>query len=186
MVILDNFITDQSLLDRIDNDDNFFGPNGNFMWWDGWWNSKTQSLKHELIEYIWKHNPPVGPFDIEGFEYWTGVYGPSKPNKSLGTHYDKDELHYKRTGEIIRPVIGTVFYPKNVPFKGGYLEIEHDGGEMERIQAKYNRLIIFQAGEDLHRVTHVTEGTRYAIAINLWDVEPVAVADGEMVIETNK
>ena len=22
----------------------FFGPNGNFMWWDGWWNSGADTL----------------------------------------------------------------------------------------------------------------------------------------------
>ncbi len=78
--------------------------------------------------------------------------------------------------------MGTVFYPKNVEFEGGYLEIE-SGREIERIKAKYNRLIIFPAGEYLHRVTHVTSGTRYAIAINLWDKEPLAVKRGEMTIE---
>ena len=79
--------------------------------------------------------------------------------------------------------MGTIFYPKNIPFKGGYLEIEHPDGELERIQAKYNRLIIFPAGELLHRVTPVTEGTRYAIAINLWKHIPITVQEGSMNIE---
>ena len=35
MIIIDNFIEDQVLLDEIDQDKDFFGPNGNFMWWDG-------------------------------------------------------------------------------------------------------------------------------------------------------
>jgi hypothetical protein len=39
MIIIDNFIEDKNLLDRIDKDETFFGPNGNFMWWDGWWSS---------------------------------------------------------------------------------------------------------------------------------------------------
>ena len=38
----------------------------------------------------------------------------------------------KETGELVTPVIGTVFYPKNVDFEGGYLEIE-SGGDVERI-----------------------------------------------------
>jgi predicted 2-oxoglutarate/Fe(II)-dependent dioxygenase YbiX len=152
------------------------------MWWDGWWNSPSNTVKKELIEYIWRWNDPTNGYKIEGFEYWTGVYGPSKPNKDLGTHYDKDELLYKETGELVTPVIGTVFYPKNVEFEGGYLEIE-SGNEVERIKAQYNRLIIFPAGEYPHRVTHVTSGTRYAIAINLWNKELLAVKRGEMTIE---
>ena len=182
MIIIDDFIQDPNLLKRIDEDETFFGPNGNFMWWDGWWDSPSNTIKKELIEYIWRWNDPTQGYNISGFEYWTGVYGPSKPNKDLGTHYDKDELLYKETGELVTPVIGTVFYPKNVGFEGGYLEIE-SGGEIERIKAKYNRLIIFPAGEYPHRVTHVTSGTRYAIAINLWDKIPLAVKRGEMIIE---
>ncbi|MDB4414428.1 2OG-Fe(II) oxygenase [bacterium] len=182
MIIIDDFIQDPDLLTRIDKDETFFGPNGNFMWWDGWWNSSSDTIKKELIEYIWRWNDPTQGYNIGGFEYWTGVYGPSKPNKDLGTHYDKDELLYKETGELVTPVIGTVFYPKNVEFEGGYLEIE-SGGEIERIKAKYNRLIIFPAGEYPHRVTHVTSGIRYAIAVNLWDKIPLAVKRGKMTIE---
>jgi hypothetical protein len=182
MIIIDNFIEDKNLLDRIDKDETFFGPNGNFMWWDGWWSSPANTIKKELIEHIWRYNDPTRGYQIEGFEYWTGVYGPSKPNKDLGTHLDKDELLYKETGELVRPVIGTVYYPKNVEFEGGYLEIE-SGGEVERIKATYNRLIIFPAGHHPHRVTHVTSGTRYAIAINLWDRKLLAVKQGKMTIE---
>ena len=117
MIIIDDFVKDEVLLREIDNDETFFGPNGNFMWWGGWWDSPANTIKKELIEYIWRYNDPTRGYQIEGFEYWTGVYGPSKPNKDLGTHLDKDELLYKETGELVRPVIGTVFYPKNVDLK---------------------------------------------------------------------
>ena len=182
MIIIDNFIEDKNLLDRIDKDETFFGPNGNFMWWDGWWSSPANTIKKELIEHIWRYNDPTRGYQIEGFEYWTGVYGPSKPNKDLGTHLDKDELLYKETGELVSPIIGTVYYPKNVDFEAGYLEIE-SGGEVARIKATYNRLIIFPAGDHPHRVTQVTSGTRYAIAINLWDRKLLAVKQGKMTIE---
>ncbi len=159
------------------------------MWWDGWWNSPVNTVKKELIEYIWKDNCPL-PYslDLNGFEYWTGVYGPTEEFGELPSHFDKDELHWERTGgenngEVITPLIGTVFYPKPVPFKGGYLEIEHPDGVFERIQAKYNRLIIFDAGGCLHRVTNVEEGIRHAIAINLWDHVPIAVQEDKMTIE---
>jgi hypothetical protein len=166
MIIIDDFIEDESLLNEITtNKDTFFGPNGNFMWWEGWWNGRTNSLKHRLIEYIWKDNSPAKSYNAVGFEYWTGVYGPDKPNKDLGGHYDKDELQFQRTGEIVRPVIGTVFYPMDVDFEGGVLEIEHENGDLEYIQAKYNRFIIFEAGSKVHRVTPVTKGTRKSFVL---------------------
>ena len=37
MILIDNFITDSLLLEEIELDKDFFGPNGDFMWWDGWW-----------------------------------------------------------------------------------------------------------------------------------------------------
>lgn len=179
MIIIDDFIEDEALLKEIDNDPTFFTGNGQFKWWSGWWNGDANTVKKRLIEYIWRYNSPDKGYDLQGFEYWTGQYGPDKPNKNLGNHYDKDELHHKRTGEIVRPVVGTVFYPKDIPFKGGLLEIETDG-ETESIKAKYNRLVIFNAGNDLHRVTEVTSGERFAIAINLWDTIPVGVAEGQL------
>ena len=161
MIVIDNFIQDTNLLDELNNDKTFFGPNGNYTWWDGWWNGPADTLKKRLINYIWKDNCPLQyRIELNGFEYWTGVYGPNEGVQELGTHFDKD-----------------------VPFKGGYLEIEHPDGVMERIQAKYNRLIIFDAGGCKHRVTPVEEGTRYAIAINLWDHIPVAAQEGTMNIE---
>ena len=51
MIIIDNFVQDQILIDEIIHDKTFFGPNGNFMWWDGWWNSGANTVKKRLIEY---------------------------------------------------------------------------------------------------------------------------------------
>lgn len=183
MIIIDDFIKDEVLLKEIDQDETFFGPNGNFMWWGGWWNSGANTIKKRLIEYIWRNNSPMHLQGLSGFEYWTGVYGPDKPNKDLGRHFDKDELHFKETGEIIRPMMGTVYYPKNTEFEGGYLEIESGGEQVEVIKPVYNRLVIFPAGEYAHRVTNVTSGVRHAIAINLWGTIPLAVQKGEMTIE---
>ncbi len=56
MIVIDDFIKDEPLLKAIDKDKSFFGPNGNFMWWDGWWNSHASTLKKQLIEYIWRHH----------------------------------------------------------------------------------------------------------------------------------
>ena len=202
MIIIDDFIKNERLLNDIRKDDNFFGPNGDFHWWGGWFKDgdeneihgspEANTLKKQLIEEIWRWNSPwdfprYQPLYLSGVEYWTGVYGPDKPNKNLGNHYDKDELHFKRTGEIVKPLMGTVYYPKEMDIDGGYLEVFTDGPDSppERIKAVYNRLIIFEAGEYVHTVTPVTRGTRYAIAINLWNEPPVGVYEKAFTIETN-
>jgi hypothetical protein len=196
MIVIDDFIKDKRLLDIISTDETFFGPNGNFMWWDGWWNSEPNTIKKRLIEVMWKyHSPHDFPryesiTGLVGFEYWTGVYGDGHPNTALGSHLDKDEEHWLATGgndggEVHIPVMGTIFYPKQHDFDGGFLEIhsKHYDKEPERIAAKYNRLVLFEAGEHLHRVSEVTNGVRYAIAVNLWQTEPKALHSGNFTIE---
>ena len=67
---------------------------------------------------------------------------------------------------------------------GGYLEIQSKPGDLlERIEAKFNRLIIFEAGNFPHQVTEVTRGTRSAIAINLWASAPTGLAEGKLILE---
>ena len=74
IIVIDNFVKDRVLLDKIQNDSNFFNDPGEYYWWDGWWNSPTNSVKKELIEYIWAENCTINEiFTIEGFEYWTGI-----------------------------------------------------------------------------------------------------------------
>ena len=63
---------------------------------------------------------------------------------------------------------------------------EHTEGidkKPEVVYAKPNRLIIFDAGKYVHAVTQVTQGTRKAIAINLWLTEPMGKQNGAMRIE---
>ena len=194
MIIVDDFIKDAHLLQELDSDTTFFEQNGKYMWWGGPWNSPASTLKQRLIEEIWIKNSPwdfprYNPITLSGFEYWTGKYSPSDvndgQNDNLNLHYDKDEPHWQQSGEVVIPLMGTVYYPKPMDIDGGFLEIFSNGPdkEPERIEAKYNRLIIFPAGEYLHRVTKVTRGTRYAIAINLWSPPPSGVSIGEIILE---
>jgi len=188
ILVIDNFIKDQVLLDKIKNDDTFFSNVGQYYWWDGWWSSPADTLKKELIEYIWADNCPLRQsFPASGFEYWTGIQSAEQDGfkDDLGMHFDKDEALFKKTGEIVSPIIGTVYYPEQEDFEGGMLEIYTDGedAEPERVYAKPNRLIIFDAGTISHRVTRVTRGTRKAIAINIWELEPYSKQSGSLLIE---
>lgn len=191
MIIVDDFIKDESLLEELKNDETFFDDNGSYMWWGGPWTSPASTLKQRLIEEIWIKNSPwdfprYNPIELSGFEYWTGRYSADDQNPStLNMHFDKDEGLFKSEKKLVTPIIGTVFYPLPMDIDGGYLEIFSKGmdSEPERIQAKYNRLVIFPAGEYPHRVTEVTRGTRSAIAINLWDMPPSGVESGELILE---
>lgn len=189
IAVFDNFITDPNLLKELKEDQTFFNDPGVYYWWDAWFNSPANTLKKRLIEYIWKDNCPVRKsYNISGFEYWTGIQeadptGGFKDN--LIIHHDKDEAWWKKTGEVVSPIIGTVYYPEQDNFEGGMLEVFTNGRDQapERIYAKPNRLIIFDAGTVLHRVDTVTSGTRKAIAINLWEDEPYSKQVGEFAIE---
>jgi len=188
ILVIDNFIKDQMLLDKIALDDKFFVDPGKYYWWGGWWNTPSNSVKKELIQYIWRdHCPLRESFNISGFEYWTGIQSAEQDgfNNNLGMHIDKDEELWEKSGEIASPVIGTVYYPEQEEFEGGMLEIYTNGqdSEPERVYAKPNRLIIFGAGNTYHRVDTVTKGTRKAIAINLWLQEPTGKQSGSLNIE---
>jgi len=181
MIIVDDFVKDDKLLKDIKNDKNFFTPNGKVMWWDGWWNSEPTTVKKRLIEVMWKYHSPWdfprynSITGLVGFEYGTSVYGEGHSNPGLGQYHDKDEF----------PVTGTIYYPVEHEFDGGFLEIYTNGKDKdpERIAAKFNRLVILDVGEYLHRVTDVTKGTQLAIAVNLWRMEPKAVQSGNFIIE---
>lgn len=69
---------------------------------------------------------------------------------------------------------------------GGMLEIFSEGfdKEPERIYAKSNRLVIFDAGKVPHGVSTVTSGTRKAIVINLWEFIPHSQTLGKLKKET--
>jgi len=189
ILVIDDFIKDKGLLKEISQDTNFFNDPGIYYWWDGWWNGEAKTVKHRLIEAIWADNCPLTqPMSIRGFEYWTGIQTANTEtgfSNNLGNHYDKDEELFAKTGEIVIPSMGTVYYPEQDKFEGGMLEIYTEGIDKkpEVVYAKPNRLIIFDAGKYVHAVTPVTQGTRKAIAINLWLTEPMGKQNGAMRIE---
>lgn len=179
IVVVDDFIKDESLLNAIRDDNKFFEDPGVYYWWDGWWNSPANTTKKVLIEQMWRYNSPLyHGYEISGFEYWTGIQTANPNagfNNNLERHFDKDEAWFEKTGEIVSPVIGTVYYPaRNKVFDGGDLLVYTEGVDRtpEVIKARPNRLIIFDAGTVVHEVSPVIDGTRSAIAVNLWKDVP--------------
>lgn len=188
MIIIDNFIRDVALLDELEKE-HFWTDPGIYKWTENPIKRKS-TLAEVLISYIWQENCPLN-FDlsnIEGFEYWTGIFegGDRRETKDsdnnfyhLFKHSDKDEKEWETTGTLSYPKIGTVFYPhrSNEQVLGGELKIwETKGAYIENVPyelllPKYNRLVLFDASY-IHAVTMVKEGTRRAIAINLWEHKP--------------
>ena len=172
IIIIDDFIKDESLKMRI-NDSQILTEPGVYKWWNGWWNGNPTNVEQELIEYVWKNHCPIREtFQISGFEFWSGIQSAEHEDydNNLILHKDRDEGLWDVTKETVNPVMGSVYYPSDQSFEGGFLEVYSNGtdSEPERIMAKPNRLIIFEAGNVFHRVSVVTKGTRKAIAINLW------------------
>jgi len=190
IAVFDNFIKDETLLKEIrDNHNHIFRNPGVYNYYSGWWNSLANNTTKKIIEYAWGENCPINSsFTIDGFEYWTGIQTATEGDgwkDSLILHFDKDEALWEKTGEVVTPVIGSVYYPAGQDFDGGDLAIYTDGRDLapEIVKAKPNRFIIFQAGQDLHAVNQVTRGIRSAIAINLWENEPYSKQIGKLTIE---
>ena len=179
IVVIDDFIKDENLLKAIREDEKFFQDPGVYYWWDGWWNSPADTTKKALMEYMWRYKSPLYyGYQISGLEYWTGIQTAESQvghKNNLERHFDKDEAWFEKTGEIVGPVIGTVYYPgETKEFEGGDLLIYTEGVDKspEVVKALPNRLIIFDAGSVVHEVSPVTSGTRKAIAVNLWTSVP--------------
>jgi hypothetical protein len=191
IAVFDNFIQDENLLKEIqDNYNDIFKEPGKYKYWNGWWNNPANNTTKKIIEYVWGENCPISKsYSINGFEYWTGIQTAkdvdTRWNDELPIHFDKDEAWWKETGEVVSPIIGSVYYPAGQDFDGGELSVYTDGRDStpEVVKAKPNRFVIFKAGHDLHMVNTVTRGIRNAIAINLWEKEPYSKQKGILIIE---
>ena len=96
--------------------------------------------------------------DMKEYEYWS-----HKNTRPSNIHFDKDEIIYEETGELVYPICSTVFYPiEDKNLQGGKLIIE----DHVRITPKANRLVVFRPGI-LHHV-ELFRGRRTSININPW------------------
>ncbi|HMB77077.1 MAG TPA: 2OG-Fe(II) oxygenase [Kiloniellaceae bacterium] len=108
----------------------------------------------------------VCPEGLVGVEYWTNSLG---SGEIMYPHKDKDEKLYLSRKEFRHPAVSTVFYPGHLPFAGGQLVIDR----RHMLSPAPNQLAAFR-GDLEHGVQKVTDGTRHSIALNLWDVTPIA------------
>ena len=188
IAVFDDFIKDETLLKEIQDDPNFYIPTGTYTYYKGWWNSEPTNVKQRLIKYIWGDHLPVKVGgEIDGFEHWTGLQSADMQGRRnyLELHLDDDVMFREKTGNRMFPVLGCVYYPPGFEFEGGDLHIYTDGEgkSPEVIKTRPNRLVIFNPGEVVHGVSTVTEGTRGAIAINIWAEEPWSVGEGYIILE---
>ena len=149
MIVIDDFITDRLLLDKMADKESDFWKIG-YHWWNGWWaDTGPMSVRMELIEQIWRYGVPkqLWGIDTGGFEHWVGVLSIDKTigdekGYALNHHYDKDE-----GGGSAKPIIGTVYYPPmgEPQCEGGYLKVYSENNRdalHELIAPVPNRLVI--------------------------------------------
>jgi len=129
-------------------------------------NSRNWSVWTEIIQKMYGQLPLEVKDKIKGFEYWGNQIA---GYDSLPWHQDKDEHAFASSGSTVSPNIGFVYYPYVDLFTGGYLEVavNDDFDEIERIQPKFNRLIMFDPSQ-YHRVSRVHTGSRRAFIVNVW------------------
>lgn len=166
MIVIDNFITDETLLAGLQSD-SMWENNIPYSWIDrtDLFSCQQQSLWIELLKEIWGQIDPETNY--AGVEYWSNGY---INQNTLDWHKDKDEYIFNTIGNFVHPFIGSVWYGHTSKIVGGYLEIKRNG-ELERIEPVPNRLVIFDS-HSLHRVAPVITGTRRAIASNVWINKP--------------
>jgi len=174
MIVQDSFNTDQQMLDEYNQSENWSDQfQADTMWTPGWWAKEPENIWERTLQKIWE--PLITDTSpVKGFEYWLNVIHVSD---HMQWHFDKDEVKYERDGTVVSPAIGSVYYPVPHLVKGGYLEIQDEVHEIERIAPVYNRMIVFQSNH-LHRVTPVYAGPRFVFVSNVWtETVPEAFSD---------
>jgi hypothetical protein len=166
MRVIDNFVQDDHILEAVMHEGVWQTLPQQTRWYSGWWKQRATNIWHDLIYKIWKDVPRIT--EAKGFEYWGNTLGEGF-ERGLGVHKDKDEILRDRTGEIVTPTLGAVYYPYPSMFEGGYLEIfnDDDFDKKERLAPVFNRLVVFNPSH-YHRVTPVYHGYRRAFVVNVW------------------
>lgn len=177
--IIPFFLDDNDPMKRLLQNRTIWGADGFANRW--WEKPSAETIGDDVWRALaWKiyQNHPLLEKAV-GMEYWVNVLTADTP---LEWHVDKDTDAWMHDDRLMLPLWGAVYYGYPHSFRGGYLEVmvggvyeewpSHVGGELERIRADYNRLVLFNASK-WHRVTPITDnGERLALAVNLWDQRP--------------
>lgn len=168
-------------------------PNGSvfspYMFWDGWWKSPMDTLKKKLIRKIFEGKINID--EVVGFEYWTRTY---EPGQYIQPHIDADTARYVHDKSLGTPTLGAVWWGVDNGDEAGFFElyptllVRDSVGSLEksfidpilenspietreRIKYKSNRLIIFDAGHQLHGTTPAPSGVKQSFIVNVWSKE---------------
>jgi hypothetical protein len=174
-----------------------------FMFWEGWRQSDTNTLKKKVIKSIWETRLPIPINEVAGFEYWTRTFA---PGQYLDIHVDEDTFAYAGNKSFNAPVVGCVFYGGSDRVIGGELQLHNsriDGNprraleqdnllklsskvnDRVSIKYEYNRAIFFDAGRTLHNTLPAAEGIRKVMVVNVWhkDAPPAGLTLREFYYE---
>ncbi len=164
MIIVDNFIQDQNFLTEL-RDDKYWQINTPYTWFDK--NSMSDSPWLKLTRQIWLFAARFHDLgEYEGYELWSQVI----QSRELGWHVDKDEHHWRETGNVVNPTLGSIYYAHATAVEGGFLETRNAQGA-QLIEPVPNRLVIHHPGQD-HMVHKCTSGVRRSFLTNLWPKKP--------------
>jgi len=168
-------------------------PNGSvfspYMFWDGWWKSPMDTLKKKLIRKIFEGRINID--EVVGFEYWTRTY---QQGQYIQPHVDADTARYVNDKSLGTPIVGAVWWGVDNNEDAGFFELyptllkRGSIGSLEkaflnpmlilnpietreRIRYKSNRLIIFDAGHQLHGTTPASSGVKQSLIVNVWGKE---------------
>lgn len=187
--IVSNLIDDPGILQQLTDHREWFACYENTRghqthWYDK--NNPPSTIWEYLAIQMWREQPILQTLDEDdfaGFEIWCNILTPQGP---LSWHVDKDQILYEQSGgtKLHLPLYGSVWYGYPHEFTGGYLELvkydtntwprgmeEPDADDIERIEAEYNRLVVFNASK-FHRVSPIHSGARITLAVNVWKEKP--------------
>lgn len=160
-----------------------------YMFWDGWWKSPMDTLKKKLIHKIFEGK--INTDEVVGFEYWTRTY---QPGQYIQPHVDADTARYVNDKSLGTPTMGAVWWGVDNGDEAGFFELypnllvrgsvgsleksfidpilaDSPVDTRERIKYKSNRLIIFDAGHQLHGTTPAPNGIKQSLIVNVWSKE---------------